>query len=189
MAGARLAGVAAFAASEGNDGTWFSDRGAGPASWDDAFMADELGGSQPPAMLGNLTFLLAMAGGSARVRVEEVLSAFGIGMRGLGILAHIAAEPDLSYSALARRSNVTVQTMTASIKALQTSGHIAPRNPTQAGRAARLLLTPHGQQTLAAVDQSIAAVSDSWLPLDADERRTLASLLGKVVRATVERTA
>ena len=102
-------------------------------------------------------------------------------------MAHIAAEPDLSYSALARRSNVTVQTMTASIKALQTSGHIAPRDPTQAGRAARLLLTPHGRQTLAAADQSIAAMSDGWLPLDADERQTLASLLGKVVRATVER--
>jgi DNA-binding MarR family transcriptional regulator len=140
-------------------------------------------------MLGNVTFLLAMAGGSARVRVEEVLSAFGIGMRGLGILAHLAVEPDLSYSALARRSNVTVQTMTASIKALQKSGHIAPRNPTQAGRAARLLLTPYGRDTLAAVDRSIAAMPDSWLPLDADERKTLASLLGKVVRATVERTS
>ncbi|WP_460662918.1 MarR family winged helix-turn-helix transcriptional regulator [Kribbella swartbergensis] len=138
-------------------------------------------------MVGNLTFLLAMAGGSARVRVEEVLSAFGIGLRGLGILAHIAAEPDLSYSALARRSNVTVQTMTASIKALQNSGHIAPRDPTRAGRAARLLLTPYGEETLAAVDKSIAAMSDSWLPLDPEERKTLAALLGKVVRATAER--
>jgi DNA-binding MarR family transcriptional regulator len=138
-------------------------------------------------MLGNLTFVLAMAGGSARVRVEEVLSAFGLGMRGLGILAHLAVEPDLSYSALARRSNVTVQTMTASIKSLQAGGFIAPRDPTRAGRAARLLLTAQGQQTLAAVDEAVAAMSDDWLPLDAGERELLAGLLAKVVRATVER--
>ncbi|ADB33064.1 transcriptional regulator, MarR family [Kribbella flavida DSM 17836] len=140
-------------------------------------------------MFGNLTFALAMVGGSARARVDEVLSEYGIGIRGLGVLAHIAAEPDLSYSALARRSNVTVQTMTASIKTLQNGGFIAPRDPTRAGRAARLLLTPHGARTLAAVDEAVAGMSDTWLSLEAEERGTLAALLGKILRATVERAS
>lgn len=143
--------------------------------------------SDQPAMLGNLTFLLALAGTSARHRVDEVLSAHGIGMRGLGILAHVDAEPDLSYSALARRSNVTVQTMTASIKTLQDAGLVARRSATRPGQAVRLVLTDRGRQTLAAADESITALPADWLPLDRDEQRRLSSLLGKVVRATVER--
>lgn len=140
--------------------------------------------SQPPT---NLTFLLAVAGSAARRRVDAGLAHLGLGTKTLALLAHLNAEPGLSYSELARRSGVTVQTMTSSLKVMERDGLVAPIAPLRAGRRAELELTAHGADTLKAALDVVDEVSNDWLPLDAQEKATFASLIARVARAAAGR--
>jgi DNA-binding MarR family transcriptional regulator len=95
----------------------------------------------------NLAFLLMAAGRRIRERVEDELRADGITVRHVSALGHLRREPGLSYSELARRAGITVQSMQATLTALEDAGAVE-RDGGGRGRAVTLTITPRGEQLL-----------------------------------------
>jgi DNA-binding MarR family transcriptional regulator len=96
--------------------------------------------------------------------------------RHLGALGHLARDPALSYSDLARRVAVTVQSMHSTIAALVELGAIDVETPAR-GRPARLRLTEQGHALLRSAG-AVAHELDAALPLDdLDASRIKAALL------------
>jgi DNA-binding MarR family transcriptional regulator len=80
-------------------------------------------------------------------RFEPELKARGLSRRKYGVLGHIAATPNVSYSELARRSGITVQSAHALIQGLIGDGLVEPDEPV-VGAAARLAVSPRGRALL-----------------------------------------
>jgi DNA-binding MarR family transcriptional regulator len=95
----------------------------------------------------NLAFLLMAAGRRIRERVEDELRADGITVRHVSALGHLRRQPGLSYSELARRAGITVQSMQATLTALEDAGAVE-RDGGGRGRAVTLTITPRGEQLL-----------------------------------------
>lgn len=119
--------------------------------------------TRPPA---SVAFLLMALGRLVRVEVDEGLRAHGLSMRHLSALGHLAGDPGLSYSELARRAGVTAQSMQATLRQLEQRDAVTRQTEPGRGRTARLHLTETGSALLAAGRQTVA---------DAD-RRLLADL-------------
>lgn len=99
------------------------------------------------SLVTSTTMLLIAAGRSAQRDLEASLAEHGVTLRHLGTLGHLARSPGLSYSDLARRADVTVQSMHATIASLVDLGAIEADTP-ERGRAAKLRLTEAGHQLL-----------------------------------------
>lgn len=87
-------------------------------------------------------------------RFEPELRTRGLTRRKYGILGHIAASPNVSYSELARRSGITVQSAHALIQGLIADGLVGLDEPV-AGAAARLTVSDRGR---ALIDELAAVV-------------------------------
>ena len=68
-------------------------------------------------------------------------------MRHVSALGHLRRQPGLSYSELARRAGITVQSMQATLTALEDAGAVE-RYGGGRGRAVTLTITPRGEQLL-----------------------------------------
>ncbi len=90
--------------------------------------------------------LLAVSG-SWEAQLAAELRDLGISTRKFGLLGHIGAEPGISFSELARRSRITVQSAHAAVHALVDDGLVADATA-QAGAASDLSVTPRGAQVL-----------------------------------------
>ena len=82
--------------------------------------------------------LLMMLGRQLRERIESALRAEGLSLRHFSALGHLAHQPGLSYSELARRDGITTQSMQSTLLQLQEMGarmlelkKKAPRKPSQ----------------------------------------------------------
>ena len=130
-------------------------------------MTDAAGtGAAPPgadrsSLVATTTMLLIGVGRVAQRRLDEALADHGLTLRHVGALGHLAHSPDLSYSDLARRAGVTVQSMHATIGALVDRGAIsaADRGP---GRRAQLRLTEHGRALLVTARDIAHELDASW---------------------------
>jgi DNA-binding MarR family transcriptional regulator len=119
---------------------------------------------------------LVGAGRVAQRRLEEALREHGLTLRHLGALGHLARNPELSYSDLARRVAVTVQSMHSTIATLVELGAIEV-DTAERGRPARLRLTRRGHELLRTAG-AIAHELDASLPLrDLDPAALRAALL------------
>ncbi|HEY0813695.1 MAG TPA: MarR family winged helix-turn-helix transcriptional regulator [Pseudonocardia sp.] len=128
------------------------------------------------SLVTSTTMLLIAAGRVAQRRLEEALRGRGITLRHVGALGHVARDPDLSYSDLARRAGVTVQSMHSTIATLVDLDAIAVETP-EPGRPARLRLTDRGRELLRTAG-TIAHNLDTTLPLgELDDRALRAALL------------
>lgn len=120
--------------------------------------------------------LLIGAGRVAQRRLEEALREHGLTLRHLGALGHLARNPELSYSDLARRVAVTVQSMHSTIATLVELGAIEV-GTAERGRPARLRLTARGHELLRTAG-AVAHELDAGLPLgDLDPAALRAALL------------
>lgn len=95
-------------------------------------------------------------------KLGEALHGVGLTTRKYTLLAHIGATPNLSFSELARRSNITVQSAHTAVKALTRDGLVRDATA-QAGAASALHVTAEGRTAL-------AAAHDHLVVLDADLR-------------------
>lgn len=77
-------------------------------------------------------------------RIEAGLAPLGLSMRKFGILGHLRATPGLSFSALARRAGIKVQSLHPIIDALTGEGYVRTVGGVSQGRAATLELTDAG---------------------------------------------
>lgn len=81
----------------------------------------------------------------------------GLTTRKYGLLAHIQATPGISFSELARRSQITVQSAHAAVQTLVADGLVADATA-HAGAASDLRVTERGSEVLRAAEQRLAAL-------------------------------
>lgn len=80
-------------------------------------------------------------------RLSSILRDIGITTRKFGLLGHIYAEPGISFSELARRSHITVQSAHTAVRTLVDDGLVEDATA-HAGAASDLHVTPKGAKIL-----------------------------------------
>jgi DNA-binding MarR family transcriptional regulator len=81
----------------------------------------------------------------------------GLTTRKYGLLAHIEATPGISFSELARRSQITVQSAHTAVQSLVADGLVADSTK-HAGAASDLRVTARGNEVLKAAEQLLATL-------------------------------
>lgn len=143
---------------------------------------DEDATTEPPPI--SPAFLIMSLGRRIREEVEQGLASHRISLRHFSALGHLAREPGLSYSELARRAGITVQSMQATLRHLEDLGAVERRTAPGRGLSAELHLTGQGTELLADGRQLVTAADERLLAtLPADQRVTLGRLLLTVFRA------
>jgi DNA-binding MarR family transcriptional regulator len=79
-------------------------------------------------------------------RVETALKSLGLSLRRLGLLGHLGAAPGISFSELARRVGIKVQSLYPIVDALLEQGYVTTVGGVGQGRAAALELTTQGAE-------------------------------------------
>lgn len=135
----------------------------------------------PAPLTSSLALLIVGAGRAAQRRIDAVLASEGLTLRHVGALGHLAHEPDLSYSDLARRVGVTPQSMRATVRHLEGLGAVRRTLPGH-GHPARLEVTADGRRLLARARADVAALDETLLgSVSTDDRaavrRTLFDLM------------
>lgn len=125
-------------------------------------------GAPPPSP----TFLIMNLGRRLRDQVERELRTSGLSLRHLSALGHLAHEPGLSYSELARRAGVTAQSMQATLNQLEALGAVERTTEAGRGRTARLQVTEHGESLRATARTVIAETDEKLLATVPDEDRS-----------------
>jgi DNA-binding MarR family transcriptional regulator len=97
--------------------------------------------------------LLALAG-VWEAALADALKPCGLTLRKMALLGHIRASPGVSFSELARRSRITVQSAHAATAALVAAGWVDDATA-HAGSASTLQVTADGEAVL---DEAAAAV-------------------------------
>jgi DNA-binding MarR family transcriptional regulator len=92
--------------------------------------------------------LLMMLGRQLRDRTEAELRRQGLAMRHFSALGHLAHQPGLSYSELARRDGITTQSMQSTLRQLQEMGAVERLTAPGRGRTADLKVTVSGHELL-----------------------------------------
>ncbi len=108
-------------------------------------------------------------------QLAAALKRVGLTTRKYALLAHIRARPGISFSELARRSQITVQTAHTAVRSLVVDG-FAHDGTAHAGAASDLTITPAGERALDEADAQLArldAVLSEGLPQLADALRGL----------------
>ena len=144
-------------------------------------------GPRPPAP--NVAFLTMAVGRRVRAQVDAGLSEHNLTYRHLSALGHLAANPDLSYTELAHRGGVTVQSMKATLVQLQQRGAVEQRNSARRGLRAQLRVTDagtellrHGTAVLTDVEQRLV------VGLPEDQRTLLGAGLFAMLTRLLEET-
>jgi DNA-binding MarR family transcriptional regulator len=112
-------------------------------------------------LIASTTMLLIGVGRVVQRRFDGALAEHGLTLRHIGALGHLAHSPDLSYSDLARRAGVTVQSMHATIAALVERGAISAAD-TGRGQRAQLRLTADGRALLATAAAIAHRLDATW---------------------------
>ncbi|RZT17334.1 DNA-binding MarR family transcriptional regulator [Kribbella sp. VKM Ac-2569] len=124
--------------------------------------------------------LLVMLGGELRARLERDLRAEGLSLRHFSALGHLAHQPGLSYSELARRDGITAQSMQSTLLQLQDMGAVERLTAPGRGRAADLKVTAAGEQLLGRCRVVLSAI-DAELTARLGAEAT-DGLIGKVLQ-------
>lgn len=132
--------------------------------------------TQPPAT--SPAMLLVLLGRRLRDRLDAELREQGLSLRHLSALGHLAGRPGLSYSELARRAGITVQSMQATLSQLEAMHAIERRTEPGRGRTAELHVTRTGKALLGKGRAVVRAADDRLLSaLGADEEALTTMLL------------
>jgi DNA-binding MarR family transcriptional regulator len=87
--------------------------------------------------------------------LADALKPLGLTTRKYGLLGHIRGTPGISFSELARRSRITVQSVHAAVAAFTADGLVQDVTA-RAGAASRLQLTEAGERLVAAAGAEVA---------------------------------
>lgn len=132
--------------------------------------------SEPPVFSPTVT-LLAM-GRVWEAALADVLKALGLTSRKLGLLGHVRATPGISFSELARRSSITVQSVHTIVAGLVREG-LVDDGTAHAGSASSLRLTTAGERLL---DEAFAVVRGLDERFTADHPDLAKALRGEATR-------
>ena len=113
-----------------------------------------------------------------RLAIDRALEPVGITSSQFTVLATLEAEPGVSSSEVARRIEVSAQTMNAIVSKLLAAGLVARAPHPEHGRILELELTTRGGQALQRGWTLVGKVEHQLLaPFSAEERATLIGLL------------
>lgn len=148
--------------------------------------------SEPPGLpepgSAGPAFALMALGRMVREDVEARLRPSGLALRHLSALGHLSRRPGLSYSELARRAGVTVQSMQATLVQLEERGAVERARPAGRGRAAELRVTPVGLELLGTAERSLHDAGEQVLALfPADQHGLVQGLLSQALIAALRR--
>ncbi|SDH92697.1 MarR family winged helix-turn-helix transcriptional regulator [Agrococcus jejuensis] len=100
---------------------------------------------------------LIASAGSWEARLTADLRDLGLTTRRLGLLAHLDALPDLSFSELARRTGITVQSAHTAVRQLAADGLVDDATA-HAGARSALRLTERGRAALVEAQERVATL-------------------------------
>jgi len=116
------------------------------------------------------SLLLMMLGNRLREQTEAGLRDQGLSMRHFSALGHLAHQPGLSYSELARRDGITTQSMQSTLRQLQEIGAVELLTEPGRGRTADLQVTETGQALLERGRAVLRAVDQRLLDAIGNEK-------------------
>ena len=129
-------------------------------------------------------FLLAQLGAHGAARFAERLESLDLRPPHAGVLRLLAGEPGLNQRQLAARLGAAPSRVVALVDDLEQRGLVTRRRQEGDRRASVLELTGSGRRTLAEIGRVAGAHEEELTgALDADERRVLAGLLGRLAEA------
>ena len=135
-----------------------------------------------------LPLLLVGLGRVLARELDSELTAEGLSIRHLGTLGHLARDPGLSYSELARRAGVTVQSMHNTVRGLVERGAVRPGPDGVPGRAATLTVTAEGHRLLGRAGELMAAAEERLLAgVPETDRATVTRVLLGLMSARLPR--
>ncbi|MFF9011808.1 winged helix DNA-binding protein [Streptomyces sp. NPDC014870] len=137
----------------------------------------------PPSVLNLNAYLLYALGKAARRRLTEKLSAHGLRLWHLTVMAMVADLGPQMKTVLAARLDMNASDLVKIVNDLVKTGHVdCGRDPADRRRVV-VRLTPAGRAFLGALNAEIASTDDEVLaPLSTEERELLGSLLRRVHR-------
>ncbi len=121
--------------------------------------------------------VMVLNGRSLEARLQDHLQEQGLSMRRLGLLGHLKASPGISFSGLARRAGIRVQSLQPIVAGMLSDGLVRTVGGVGQGKAAVLELTDAGVDALRAVGATVAAleeeifVGEAWGSLAAALRK------------------
>ena len=125
---------------------------------------------------------LAVAGRLLRTMADAELAPLGVAAPGLGVLLRLAEQDGLTQAQLSRRQRVEAPTMCRMVDRLARDGLVERASDPLDRRATRVSLTAEGRALLARSTGAVEHIDERIFGgLDADERRTLTDLLGRVI--------
>ncbi|MFD7325288.1 winged helix DNA-binding protein [Streptomyces sp. NPDC059875] len=163
-------------------------RGGGAESADPAQDEERPSGPRslrmtPPSVLDLNAYLMYAIGKAARRRLSEKLTAHGLRLWHLTVMAMVADLGPQMKTVLASRLDMNASDLVKIVNDLVRTGHVdCGRDPADRRRVV-VRLTPAGRSFLARLSADIASTDDEVLaPLSEQERDLLASLLRRVHR-------
>lgn len=111
--------------------------------------------SEPPPFSPTITLLTVARVWDAALADE--LKALGLTSRKYGLLGHIRGTPGISFSELARRSRITVQSVHAAVTGFVQNGLIDD-DTAHAGSASALRVTADGEALLARAAEAVGDI-------------------------------
>ncbi|WP_138759470.1 MarR family winged helix-turn-helix transcriptional regulator [Modestobacter altitudinis] len=131
-------------------------------------------------------YALARAGAAMTAAFTRRLATVGLRPHTLSVLVHLAREPALTSAELARRLDVTPQSMSALLAGLVDAGWVERPSGARRGQRIDVRLTAAGRRVLADAGPVLAELGrPETMGLTAEEADTLHALLGRVL-ATVD---
>jgi DNA-binding MarR family transcriptional regulator len=117
--------------------------------------------SMPPRPPFSPVISLLTVGAIWDGQLNRQLKDLGLTTRKYALLAHIESTPGISFSELARRSQITVQTAHTAVRALVTDG-LAADATAHAGAASTLRVTEKGAAALREADARLARLDAAF---------------------------
>jgi DNA-binding MarR family transcriptional regulator len=134
-------------------------------------------GGRDPEQVSPAILIMAL-GRTIRDRTDKQLHKQGLSLRHLSALGHLSRSPGMSYSELARRAGVTVQSMQATLAQLEEGSFVERRTKAGRGRAAELHVTVAGAEVLGNGQHVLDTADDGLMGgLSNEERSLLVDLL------------
>jgi len=107
------------------------------------------------------TVTLLAVGRAWEAALTEALTPLGLTVRKYGLLGHIRGNPGISFSELARRSRITVQSAHTAVAALS-EAELVEDGTAHAGSASTLRVSSKGTALLARAAKAIARLDDEF---------------------------
>ncbi|MFE8936275.1 MarR family winged helix-turn-helix transcriptional regulator [Streptomyces sp. NPDC007872] len=135
----------------------------------------------PPSVLDLNAYLMYALGKAARRRLQERLTARGLKLWHLTVLALLSDLGPQMKTVLAARLDMNASDLVRIVDDLVKTGYVECDRDPEDRRRVVVRLTPEGGSALAELGADVSSADDELLaPLDAEERRLLSSLLRRV---------